>query len=227
MMNKIIGIAIVAALVLYSMFAGGNGATLADSATVKQDEKTAIGLIDEIAKTQARYENVRGFVPDSISAPATDDGGYVGSAIAISNAYTDMLKMKNGDKFTYLPNDGSDKETYLDFSGIKFYTAQVVASVQLDANGTMGYNRTYKMFIDLTGYTGNPTVLANLEQTICDKVREKFGETRTKCSGTEETITSFSPTTEIKLTNAEVVADHDVDGDGLITVSVVDKEKFN
>lgn len=226
MLTKLIGLAVVVAYILYSMFSGGNGATLADSATVKQDEKIAVGLIEEIAKTNARYENIRGFVPASISAPATADGGYVGSEIATSNAYTDMLKMKDGSKFTSLIPDGFDKETYLDFSGIKFYTAPVNSVVQIDASGTMGPKQTYKLFIDLSGYTGNITVLSNLEQTICEKVREKFGESRTKCGGTEETITSYNQNSEIKLSNAEVAADA-ADGDGLIAVSVVDKEKFN
>lgn len=226
MLTKIIGISMAAALVLFSMFAGGNGASLADSATVKQDEKTIVSLIAEIEKTQARYENIRGVVAPSITAPATDDGGFMDSAVALDNAYTDLMKMVDGSKFTGNMIDGMNKETYLDFSGIKFYAVPVTAIVQLDRNGTMGNRSTYKLFIDLNGYTGNQIVLANLESTICDKAKEKFGEKRTQCGGTEETISAHSSSTEIKLSNAEVITNSS-DGDGLIAISVVDKEDYN
>lgn len=217
---------VIAAITAYQMLSGEGGfLTYNNKKAVNTDvveiNKTLVKVLD----SQKEFQKQKILYADSIAGPFTKGFDVTGTGyVAELDRFADKIYSEDGTKFNPYTTDAAiNKKTYVNEKGVKIYTAPIYEMVVV--NGYPEEKTGFKIFVDASGYSAIPNVVATIENEICRKLQELAGEFRTGCNGTAaEKITSYSNSlTELSLTekNEQVP-----DSDGFVSATIVEKYKI-
>lgn len=225
-----IGVALIGAFaaLLFKTLAGGQGANVVGATTLNSDKVSIIKTADAIKTTQVRFNTNNGIYASNIAAPFVL--GLDGSpAIQTKDGFTDLTKKKDGTMFDYEASTtyaAAPDSFYIEKDGVKFYTQPSTTNI-VDNFGESHPQTSVMLYIDMTAYNGTLVNRTQLENDVCDELKKEFGHSRVQCGGTEPVISDFASnrTKEIDLTVSQASGVEGMsDGDGLITITITDKE---